>query len=66
MSHALHLAGIMKDIGVPDGVFNIVHGGFETTKMITERPDIRAISFVGGNKAGDYIYEMGAKHHKRM
>ena len=63
---ALHLAGIMKDIGVPDGVFNVVHGGFETTKMITEHPDIRAISFIGGNKAGDYVYEMGAKHHKRM
>jgi len=56
----------MKDIGVPDGVLNIVHGGFENTKMITQHPDIKAISFVGGNKAGDYIYENGAKHHKRM
>lgn len=31
---AMHIASIIKDIGIPDGVFNIVHGGFETTKMV--------------------------------
>jgi len=46
----------MHDIGIPKGVFNVVNGGFDTVKHIVEHPDIKAVSFVGGNKAGEYIY----------
>lgn len=60
------LAQIAQEIGLPKGVLNIVNGGFDTTKQICKHPKIKAISFVGGNRAGDYIYETGAKHHKRM
>lgn len=57
---------ILNDIGIPKGVVNLVHGGFDTVKTMCEDKTIKAISFVGGNKAGDYIYEHGAKNHKRI
>lgn len=62
----MYLMEILKDIGLPKGVVNVVHGGFDTVKQMCENETIKAISFVGGNKAGDYIYENGAKHHKRI
>jgi len=40
---------MLEEIGLPKGVVNIVHGGFDTVRHITEHPDIKAISFVGGN-----------------
>ena len=56
---------LLKESGVPDGVVNVVQGGKATVTDICTHPDIRAISFVGGNKAGEYIYETSAKHGKR-
>ena len=61
-----YLTRLTQEINLPKGVFNVVHGGFETTQQICQHPDIKAISFVGGNRAGEYIYEEGAKHGKRM
>lgn len=43
--------------GLPAGVLNIVHGGIPTVNSICDHPAIRAISFVGGDKAGKHIYE---------
>jgi malonate-semialdehyde dehydrogenase (acetylating)/methylmalonate-semialdehyde dehydrogenase len=60
------MAKLLKEVGVPDGVVNFVHGGRDTVTSICTHPDIKAISFVGGNKAGEYIYETGAKHGKRV
>lgn len=60
------LAKMLKEIGLPDGVVNFVHGGREMVTNICTHPDIKAISFVGGNKAGEYIYETGGKHGKRV
>jgi malonate-semialdehyde dehydrogenase (acetylating)/methylmalonate-semialdehyde dehydrogenase len=60
------MISLLNETKLPPGVVNVVQGSWDTTKLITEHPDIRAISFVGGNKAGEYIYENGAKHHKRM
>lgn len=59
------LARLLKEINLPKGVFNIVHGGFETVKSICEKNPIKAISFVGGNRAGEYIYETASKNGKR-
>jgi len=61
-----HLTKLIQEINLPKGVFNVVQGGFETTQQICRHPDIKSISFVGGNRAGEYIYEEGAKHGKRM
>ncbi len=60
------LAEMMKDVGVPKGVFNVVHGGNDTVTNICTHPDIKAISLVGSNKAGEYIYKTGTEHGKRV
>ena len=57
----LLLAKYMKEIGIPDGVFQVVNGGFDTVKHIVEHKDIKSISFVGGNSAGEYIHINGSK-----
>ena len=61
-----YLAKLFQEINLPKGVVNIVQGGFDTTTHICKHPDIKAISFVGGNSAGEYIYQEGAKQGKRM
>mmetsp|Transcript_21441 Transcript_21441/g.22264 ORF Transcript_21441/g.22264 Transcript_21441/m.22264 type:complete len:511 (+) Transcript_21441:32-1564(+) len=60
------MIGLTKKIGLPAGVLNVVQGGRQQVESICTHPDIRAISFVGGNAAGQYIYETGAKHGKRV
>jgi len=44
-------------LGLPDGVLNVVHGGVPTVNAICDDPAIKAISFVGGDRAGKHIYE---------
>ena len=43
--------------GLPPGVVNIVHGGVPTVNAICDNPEIKAISFVGGDRAGKHIFE---------
>lgn len=45
---------------MPDGVLSVVHGTVPTVNRICDHPDIKAISFVGGDKAGRHIYERSA------
>jgi len=59
------LAELSKGI-FPDGVFNIIHGGKEAVDFICDAPQIKAISFVGANKAGEYIHARGSKSGKRV
>lgn len=54
-----YLCELTKEIGLPKGVLNVVNGGFETTDQICKHPDIKAVSFVGGNNAGEYVYRVG-------
>jgi malonate-semialdehyde dehydrogenase (acetylating) / methylmalonate-semialdehyde dehydrogenase len=65
-STSLLLAQYLQEVGLPKGVFNIVNGGFDTVKQICSHKDIKAISFVGGNNAGEYIYTEGSKNGKRV
>jgi len=60
------LLDLLKQSGVPDGVVNVVQGGKNTVTDICTHPDIRAISFVGGNQAGEYIYKTGSNTGKRV
>jgi len=60
------LAELFLEAGFPAGVLNVVHGGKDTVDMICKHPDIRAISFVGGNEAGTYIHQTGSHHGKRV
>lgn len=60
------LLELLQESGVPDGVVNMVHGGSQTVTEICNHPDIKAISFVGGNTAGEYIYRTASNHGKRV
>jgi len=63
---ALIIAELCKKAGLPDGVLNIVHGAARTVDFILDEPAIKAISFVGSNRAGEYIWERGSKNGKRV
>lgn len=60
------IAELAKEAGFPPGVINIVHGGAPTVDFIIDEPAIKAIAFVGSNKAGEYIYRRGAEQGKRV
>ncbi|WYZ34735.1 hypothetical protein EsH8_I_001011 [Colletotrichum jinshuiense] len=63
---AMILAELVQKAGFPEGVVNIVHGAHKTVDFILEDPVIKAVSFVGGNKAGEYIFNKGSAHGKRV
>jgi len=63
---SLYLAQLAKEAGLPDGVLQVVHGGKPVVDKICTHPDIKAISFVGGNMAGEYIHEVGSQNGKRV
>jgi len=63
---SLRMAELLKEAGVPDGVFNVVHGDKEAVDAILKHPGIRAVSFVGSTPIAKYIYETGTAHGKRV
>jgi malonate-semialdehyde dehydrogenase (acetylating)/methylmalonate-semialdehyde dehydrogenase len=65
-SAAIFIAELLHEAGVPDGVFNVVHGDKVAVDAILEHPDIEAVSFVGSTPIARYIYETGTKNGKRV
>jgi malonate-semialdehyde dehydrogenase (acetylating)/methylmalonate-semialdehyde dehydrogenase len=65
-SPSLRIAELLKEAGLPDGVFNVVQGDKEAVDALLEHPDVKAISFVGSTPIANYIYETGAHHGKRV
>ena len=65
-SPSLLLAELLKKAGVPDGVFNVVHGDKVAVDALLEHPDVAAISSVGSTPVARYIYESAARHGKRV
>ncbi|GAB0137505.1 hypothetical protein EsDP_00005766 [Epichloe bromicola] len=63
---AMILAELVQKAGFPEGVVNIIHGAHKTVDFILDEPAIKAISFVGGNKAGEYIFSRGSANGKRV
>ena len=63
---AMFLSQLAMDAGVPPGCLNVIHGTREAVKFICTHPYIKAISFVGSDQAGEYVYEEGSKHGKRV
>lgn len=63
---ALLLAQLAKEAGAPPGVVNVIHGSAPTVDFILDEPRIKAISFVGSDKAGKYIYTRGTANGKRV
>ena len=64
-SASVYTAELLKEAGVPDGVFNVVHGDKVAVDAILEHPEIKAVSFVGSTPIAKYVYENATKHGKR-
>jgi malonate-semialdehyde dehydrogenase (acetylating)/methylmalonate-semialdehyde dehydrogenase len=65
-SAALFMADLLKQAGLPDGVFNVVQGDKLAVDTLLEHPDVSALSFVGSTPIAQYIYERGAHFGKRV
>ncbi len=63
---AARLAMLLKEAGLPDGVFNVVHGDSEIVEAICDHPGIEAVSFVGSTKVAKLVYQRGNKNFKRV
>lgn len=62
---AMRLAELLKEAGLPDGVFNIVHGDVDIVEAICDHPDIEAVSFVGSTKVAKIVYKRATANYKR-
>ena len=60
------LARLLKEAGLPDGVFNVVHGDKEAVDALLDDPRVQALSFVGSTPIAQYIYERGSANGKRV
>ena len=65
-SSSLLMAELLKQAGLPDGVFNVVQGDKLAVDTLLTHPDVRGLSFVGSTPIAQYIYETGARHGKRV
>jgi len=65
-SASIWMARLWQEAGLPDGVFNVVHGDKVAVDAVLTHPDVRSISFVGSTPIAQYIYETAAKHGKRV
>ena len=59
-------AELLAEAGLPEGVFNVVHGDKQAVDAILAHSDIAAVSFVGSTPIARYVYEQGTKHGKRV
>jgi len=65
-SPSLFMADLLKQAGLPDGVFSVVQGDKVAVDALLKHPDVKALSFVGSTPIAQYIYETGAHHGKRV
>ncbi|EGR52202.1 aldehyde dehydrogenase [Trichoderma reesei QM6a] len=63
---AMILVELAEKAGFPPGVVSVIHGAHDTVNFILDEPAIKAVSFVGGNKAGEYIYSRASANGKRV
>jgi malonate-semialdehyde dehydrogenase (acetylating)/methylmalonate-semialdehyde dehydrogenase len=65
-SASMYTAELLKEAGLPDGVFNVVHGDKVAVDAVLEHGEIAAVSFVGSTPIARYVYETGTKNGKRV
>jgi malonate-semialdehyde dehydrogenase (acetylating) / methylmalonate-semialdehyde dehydrogenase len=65
-SVSVRVAELLKEAGLPDGVFNVLHGNADLVNGILAHPGIDAISFVGSTPVAKHVYETGTKNGKRV
>lgn len=63
---AVWLARLWREAGLPDGIFNVVHGDKTAVDAVLQHPEVQSVSFVGSTPIAKYIYETGAAHGKRV
>jgi malonate-semialdehyde dehydrogenase (acetylating)/methylmalonate-semialdehyde dehydrogenase len=63
---AIRQAEILTEIGLPAGVFNIVHGGTDAVNGLLEHAEVDSVSFVGSARVAKHVYETAARHGKRV
>jgi malonate-semialdehyde dehydrogenase (acetylating)/methylmalonate-semialdehyde dehydrogenase len=64
-SASVELAKLLSEAGLPDGVFNVLHGDKETVDALLDHPEIQAVSFVGSTPVAEYVYRRGTAAGKR-
>ncbi len=62
----IRIAELLKEAGLPDGVFNVVNGAHDVVNGLLEHPDVKAISFVGSQPVAEYVYKTAAANGKRV
>ena len=65
-SASLLMADLLKQAGLPDGVFNVVQGDKDSVEALLDHPHVKALSFVGATPIANLIYERGARNGKRI
>ena len=65
-SASLLMADLLKQAGLPDGVFNVVHGDKVAVDALLAHPDVAAVSFVGSTPIAEYIHQEGTRRGKRV
>jgi malonate-semialdehyde dehydrogenase (acetylating)/methylmalonate-semialdehyde dehydrogenase len=65
-SPSIFIADLLKQAGLPDGVFNVLHGDKQAVDGLLEHPGIQAISFVGSTPIAEHVYAKGTSHGKRV
>ncbi|MDQ4042012.1 MAG: CoA-acylating methylmalonate-semialdehyde dehydrogenase, partial [Actinomycetota bacterium] len=60
------IAELYADAGLPDGVFNVVHGDKFAVDALLDHPDVAAVSFVGSTPIAKHVYERGTQNGKRV
>ena len=65
-SASLFMAQLLKQAGLPDGIFSVIQGDKVAVDALLGHPDVKALSFVGSTPIAQYIYETGARHGKRV
>jgi malonate-semialdehyde dehydrogenase (acetylating)/methylmalonate-semialdehyde dehydrogenase len=62
---ANRIAALLRQAGLPDGIFNVVHGGQAAVEAICEHPGIEAVSFVGSTRVAKIVYQRATTNFKR-
>jgi malonate-semialdehyde dehydrogenase (acetylating)/methylmalonate-semialdehyde dehydrogenase len=65
-SASLYVAELLKEAGLPDGVFNVIQGDKVAVDRLLTHPDVAAVSFVGSTPIAKYVYETGTHNGKRV
>jgi malonate-semialdehyde dehydrogenase (acetylating)/methylmalonate-semialdehyde dehydrogenase len=65
-SASLYVAELLKEAGLPDGVFNVIQGDKVAVDRLLEHPDVAGVSFVGSTPIAKYVYETGTTNGKRV